>query len=142
MHTKPLFMVAALVTLSASTAFAQSANQSSPMQDPAPSTSSSPDTTSQAAPPSDTAPSTTAPASPTVPATPADLKPSSGVYDATGAKVGTIESVTSAGAVVFTGTARAQIPVASFAKNAQGLVIGMTKAQLEAAVAKATPAKS
>jgi hypothetical protein len=143
MHAKPMFMAAALVTLSATAAFAQSsASPSAPMQDQAPTSSSSPDASMQSGQPSDTAPSASTPATPTVPATPADLKLNSVVYDATGAKVGTIESVTSAGAVVSTGTARAQIPAASFAKNAQGLVIGMTKAQLEAAVAKAAPAKS
>lgn len=138
MHAKPLFLAAALVALSATTASAQTAaDQSAPMQDAAPTSSASPDTTSQPA-----QPNAATPASPTVPATAADLQPKAMVYDATGAMVGTIESVTSTGAVVSTGTARAQIPAASFAKNAQGLVIGMTKAQLEAAVAKATPAKS
>ncbi len=142
MQTKSIFLAAALATLSATTAFAQSsASQSPPMQDPAP-TSSSPDATAQPAQPDGAQPNAIVPAIPAVPATPADLKPNASVYDATGAKVGKIVTVTSAGAVVSTGTAKAEIPTASFAKNAQGLVIGMTKAQLEAAVAKATPAKS
>ena len=52
--------------------------------------------------------------------------------------VGTVESADASGAVVTTGTARARLPLTSFGRNNQGLVIAMTKAQLEAAVAAAT----
>jgi len=62
-----------------------------------------------------------------------DIKTGASVVDQAGAAVGTIESVTATGAVVATGAARAEIPLASFGKSDKGLVIAMTKAQLEAA---------
>ena len=60
------------------------------------------------------------------------------VFDASGNPVGTIESVSGANAVLSTGTVKASIPVASFGKGAKGLVVGITKADLEAQVAAAT----
>ena len=79
--------------------------------------------------------SATTPAGATTVATAADVRAGAQVHDTTGGLVGTVESVDARGAVVSTGTARATIPVASFGRNNQGLVISMTKAQLEAAVA-------
>lgn len=60
------------------------------------------------------------------------------VSDTTGAPVGTIESVSGGNAVLSTGVAKASIPVASFAKGPNGLIVGITKADLEAKVAQAT----
>ena len=60
------------------------------------------------------------------------------VVDTKGQSVGTIESVNGANAVLSTGTAKASIPVSSFAKGPNGLVIGISKADLEAQVAQAT----
>jgi hypothetical protein len=60
------------------------------------------------------------------------------VFDQKGGVVGKIESVSAKGAVVSTGKARAEIPVASFGKNDKGLVISMTKAEIEAASATTT----
>jgi hypothetical protein len=60
------------------------------------------------------------------------------VSDTTGAPVGTIESVSGGSAILSTGTVKAAIPVASFAKGANGLVVGITKADLEAKVAQAS----
>jgi hypothetical protein len=60
------------------------------------------------------------------------------VSDTTGAPVGTIESVSGGNAVLSTGAAKAAIPVTSFAKGPNGLVVGITKADLEAKVAQAT----
>ena len=60
------------------------------------------------------------------------------VVDTTGAPVGTIESVNGGNAVLSTGTVKAAIPVSSFAKGANGLVVGITKADLEAKVQAAT----
>ncbi len=129
MYAKSLLLSAALFTLPAASAFAQSTAD----QPASSATDAAPQAGSSAAAP--------AAAGPIVPATLADLKPNAAVYDAAGGQVGTLEAVTSTGATVFTGTARAQIPVGSFSKNAQGLVIGMTKSQLEAAVAQASTAK-
>lgn len=60
------------------------------------------------------------------------------VVDTKGQPVGTIESVNGANAVLSTGTAKASIPTSSFAKGPNGLVIGISKADLEAQVAQAT----
>jgi hypothetical protein len=66
-------------------------------------------------------------------ATKADIKAGVAVVDQAGAPVGKVESVTDAGAVVSTGAARVQIPFESFGKSDKGLVIAMSKTQLEAA---------
>ena len=74
-------------------------------------------------------------------ATAADVKAGVAVFDQKGGEVGKIESFSAKGAVVSTGKARAEIPLASLGKNDKGLVISMTKAELEAASAKSTPPK-
>lgn len=95
-------------------------------------------------------PSAGAQAQATPPATPAgtgavraatatDLRTGVQVRDQQGGLVGTIESADAAGAVVNTGTARGRLALTSFGTNGQGLVIAMTKAQLEAAIAAARP---
>ena len=65
-------------------------------------------------------------------ATEADLKSGVSVYDQNGALVGKVDSVSSSGAIVNTGKARAEIPVASFGKNEKGLVVAITKAEIDA----------
>jgi len=75
---------------------------------------------------------------PAATAAPAAVTAGATVVDTTGAPVGTIESVSGANAVLSTGTAKASIPVASFAKGPNGLVVGITKSDLEAKVAAAT----
>ena len=70
------------------------------------------------------------------PATAADVKAGVTVYDASGVAVGKIESVSGKNAVLASGDVKASIPISSFAKNAKGLVIGMTKAEFEAAAKK------
>lgn len=55
------------------------------------------------------------------------------VYDTSGGIVGTVESTDGTNAVVNTGTVKAAIPLTSLGKGAQGPVLAMTKAQLEAA---------
>lgn len=72
-------------------------------------------------------------------ATAADIQAGAQVRDQAGAPVGTIESVSAEGAVVSTGTVRAQLPITSFGKDNQGLVIAMTKTQLEAAAGQRSP---
>jgi len=68
-----------------------------------------------------------------VAATKEDIKAGLAVLDQQGGSVGTVESVTDDGAIVSTGSTRVQLPFNSFGKNDQGLVIGMTKSELEAA---------
>jgi hypothetical protein len=76
---------------------------------------------------------------PAASAAPATAAPTVGakVYDQQGAEVGTIEKVDAANAVVYTGTKRATLPLAAFGKSEKGLLISMTQAQLNAAVAAA-----
>ena len=62
------------------------------------------------------------------------------VSDTTGAAVGTIDSVANGNATVNTGTTKVAVPVASFAQGPNGLVLSMSRAQLESAVASAKPA--
>lgn len=62
------------------------------------------------------------------------------VYDAQGAEVGKIESVADGNAVVFTGTNRGTIPLASFGTSPKGPTLGMTRAELDAAAARAAAA--
>ena len=62
------------------------------------------------------------------------------VSDTAGAAVGTVETVDADSAIVSTGSVRADIPISSFGHNGQGLVLSMTRAQLEAAArAASTP---
>ncbi|MGZ8313299.1 MAG: hypothetical protein ACXWU1_09315 [Allosphingosinicella sp.] len=75
-------------------------------------------------------------------ATAADLRTGTTVLDPQGGAVGTIESADATGAVVATGAVRARLPLASFGKNAQGLVISLTRAQLEAAAQSQTAAQA
>lgn len=70
-------------------------------------------------------------------ATATDVKAGVPVFDPKGGVVGKVESVSAKGAVVSTGKARASVPVSSFGKNDKGLVISMTKSELEAASGKA-----
>ena len=69
----------------------------------------------------------------------ADVKSGITVYDQSGGIVGKIDSVSAKGAVVNTGKVKASIPVSSFAKNNKGLVLSMTRAELEAAAKKKSP---
>lgn len=58
------------------------------------------------------------------------------VYDTSGGVVGTVDSVDGTNAVVNTGTVKAAIPLTSLGQGAQGPVLAMTKAQLEAAASQ------
>ena len=71
--------------------------------------------------------------------TEADVKAGDAVHDTSGASVGTIESVGASGAVISTGKSRIQVPLTSLGKNDKGLVIAMSKAELDAAAAASPP---
>jgi hypothetical protein len=77
-----------------------------------------------------------------VPARAADIVVEAVVRDTAGQTVGTIESVDSDGAVIVTASGKVKIKLDAFGKNRTGLLIGMTKPDFEALVAKAnaTPA--
>lgn len=96
-------------------------------------------TSTPAAAPTSPAPDSTAPAPTAAPNVTAGAQ----VADASGGAVGTIESVSGGNAVLSTGMAKATLPVTAFAAAPNGgLVIGMTKVDVEAAVAKAGGAQS
>lgn len=59
------------------------------------------------------------------------------VFDAAGDEVGTIVSVDGSTVVLDTGTHRASLAVSSFATNAKGPLVGMTKSQLNTAIEEA-----
>jgi hypothetical protein len=73
------------------------------------------------------------------PATEADIKAGVAVYEAKGNAVGKIESADAKGAVVNTGSAKAQVPLSSFGKSEKGLVISMSRTELEAAAKEKAP---
>ena len=115
---------------------------SPPAQQPADSAQTQPAPSAPAQQPAATAQTQPAPAAQPAQvsvASAADIRAGSPVLDPQGGTVGTIESVAADGAVVATGTARARIPLASFGKSDRGLVISVTRAQLEAAVSAQSP---
>lgn len=93
-------------------------------------TSTQPTTTPEGQPAATTTQTTTTETQITA-ATAADVKAGVEVYDQSGALVGKVDSVGANGAVVNTGKARAEIPVASFGKNDKGLVVSITKAEID-----------
>jgi len=66
----------------------------------------------------------------------ADVKKGATIYDASGNSVGTVESVSAKGAVLDTGKVKVTIPLKGLAKSDKGLVVGMTKSEIEAAAKK------
>lgn len=69
----------------------------------------------------------------------ADITTGKPVYDKNGEIVGTVESSSAVGAVVKTDSARVQIPLTGFGKNATGLVLGLTKAEVDSAAKANAP---
>ena len=85
------------------------------------------------------APSEQAQANQVTAATAADVKAGTAVFDQKGGSVGKIVSATAKEAVIDTGTVKASIPLSSFGKNDKGLVISMSKEDIDAAAKKAAP---
>jgi hypothetical protein len=67
----------------------------------------------------------------------ADLVAGAPVRDSRGSVVGTIEMAEADGAVVATGAGKVKVPLEAFGKNRKGLLLGITKADFDAAVAAA-----
>ncbi len=65
------------------------------------------------------------------------LKVGAKVHGPQGADVGIIEKIEGGNVVIFTGAHRATLPATSLGSGEKGLVIGLTKAQLDSAVAAA-----
>lgn len=66
-----------------------------------------------------------------------EIKQGDNVVDPQGGAVGTIAGVQAGNAIVDTGTHKATLPIASFAKSDKGLMISATKAQLDQMVSAA-----
>jgi hypothetical protein len=71
-------------------------------------------------------------------AAPPQLAAGMTVLDPSGGTVGVIDSISAGNAVIATGANKVALPVASFAMGEKGPMIGMTKAQLDEAAAKAS----
>jgi hypothetical protein len=75
-----------------------------------------------------------------VPAKASDIVARAAVSDSSGQPLGTIESVDGDGAVVVTAAGKVKIPLNAFGKNRNGLLVGLSKNDFEALVAKANAA--
>jgi hypothetical protein len=75
-----------------------------------------------------------------VPANLADLTPGTQVRDKRGTVIGTVESVEADGAIVASAAGKVKVPVEGFGINKKGLLLSLTKAEFDAAVATATAA--
>lgn len=91
-----------------------------------------------------TPPTSSAPQSATTPAAPAAAQVTAGaaIVDATGASVGTVAQVNGTTAVVDTGSNKVGVPIGNFAAGPNGLVLGNTKAELDAAATQAASASA
>ena len=74
----------------------------------------------------------------TRPAKPEELVIGSAVRDRKGIAVGTIGIVDSEGAVVETATGKVKVPLDAFGIDKKGIVIGITKAEFDSLVTRAT----
>lgn len=126
MTTKLTLLTAAAAIAAVSPALAQDATTTQTTT-----TQTQPTTTPDGQPAATTTQTTTTQTQVTA-ATAADIKKDVEVYDQSGALVGKVDSVDSDGAIVNTGKARAEIPLTSFGKNDKGLVVSVTKADLDA----------
>lgn len=72
-----------------------------------------------------------------VPAKPEEVVAGRTVSTLKGELLGTVEAVDPDGAVVVTGTGKVKIPLEGFGRTAEGLVLAISKAEFDAAVAAA-----
>lgn len=72
-----------------------------------------------------------------VPATPDDVTVGSEIRDSKGVLLGKVDSVSMAAAVVAAEGGKVEVPLEAFGKNNKGLLLAMTKADFDAAVAAA-----
>lgn len=75
-----------------------------------------------------------------VPATAADLVAGSAVRDQSGVAIGTIESVDATGVIVASPVGKVKVPVEAFGKDKAGLLMAISKADFDTAVAQANAA--
>ena len=95
-------------------------------------TETKPAVTPEGAPAAETTQTTTTKTTEVTKAEKADFKAGASVYGQNGELIGKLESVKADSAVVNTGKTRAEIGSDSFGKNDKGLVLGTTKADLDA----------
>jgi hypothetical protein len=77
------------------------------------------------------------------PAAPASAaKAGDTLYDKTGEAVGTVESINGQNAVIATASGKATIPLGVLSSGSKGPTIGMTKAELDAAMQNAAKGKT
>lgn len=115
-----------LAALSATPVLAQT--QTAPQTTPA-----APGQTTASPAPTQSAPS----AATAAPTAPANVTAGARVVDQTGAAVGTVAQVNGTTAIVDTGANKVGVPVGNFAAGPNGLVLGNTKAELDAAAGQA-----
>lgn len=72
-----------------------------------------------------------------VPATPDDVTTGSEIRDSKGVVLGRVDSVSMSAAVVAAEGGKVEIPLEAFGKNNKGLLLAMTKAEFDTAVAAA-----
>lgn len=70
-----------------------------------------------------------------VPAKVSDVKAGSALRDVTGVPIGSVEAIEGEEAVVVTADGKVKIPLVGFGKDKLGLLLGMTAAELKAAMA-------
>lgn len=77
-----------------------------------------------------------------VDATAADMTPGAAIRDSEGVAIGTVDSVAEDGVVVLTGGKKVKLAVASFAKDDQGLMIGITASEFNAVISGSAKASA
>ena len=69
-----------------------------------------------------------------VDASPADMTPGATVRDSEGVAIGTVDALADDGVILLTGGKRVKLAIASFAKDDQGLLIGITASEFNAII--------
>jgi hypothetical protein len=134
-----ILATAAILLPAAATAQDMQPTTTAPATAPATPPQSVPPAQTEATPSTEAAPAATTAeteTAATTKVTKADLKAGAAIFDTSGNSVGKIDSVTAKGAVLDTGKVKVTVPISSLAKSDKGLVIAMTKAQIEAAAKK------
>lgn len=73
------------------------------------------------------------------PANPEEIVAGTALADSAGAPIGIVESVTADGAIVASGAVRVMVPLDAFGIDGDQLLLGITRAEFEAAAAGAHP---
>lgn len=143
-----LLLAAGLTTLAAAPALAQTAPMTPPTATPAPLPTPAPSATpapmTSPSPTAMPAPTTAPPsteATATAPITPIEPSVGATVYGAAGTPVGTIKALDAQYVTLATDKGEVRLPVAGVGPGLKGPVIGLTAAQLDAAVGQAQAAQ-